>query len=101
MKRLPLFTAFFAVLFLLSMHRALALYEFCPTGFQLAPIGVDVAPASLFGIQLSAEGPRSVTAAIAFDTTAGWFLASFPSTTLQEKDRHYDSPGASFVKRTW
>ena len=67
----------------------------------MQPIGVKTQPADLFGFELTAEGARSVTATVAFDTDAGWFVASIPSTTLQAKERHYDSPSASFVKRNW
>ena len=42
-----------------------------------------------------------MTSTIAFDTSAEWFVASIPSITLSEKDRHYDSPTASFIQRSW
>jgi TonB family protein len=79
----------------------LAISELCPVEFAIHPTGTNIEPAALFGIQLNAQGPRSVTSTIAFDTSAGWFVASLPTITLLEKDRHYDSPTVSFIQRTW
>src|SRR5581483_4276804 len=101
MKRIYFF-AIVAALGLLSMKPAQAVSELCPARFGAQPVRQgDVTSSSLFGFELSAEGPRTVSAMIAFDTNAGWFVASVPATTLQEKDRHYESPSATFVKRTW
>jgi TonB family protein len=61
----------------------------------------DAASMPLYGFELVAEGPRSVTAELAFDTSDGWFVAPVPATSLHEKDEHYTSPSASFIKRTW
>lgn len=102
MKRVPLFAVFFAVLFLLSMHRALALYEFCPTDIRTAAVSPKAdGSATVYGFQLTALGPRSVSATIAFDTDAGWFTAQVPSTTLAQKERHYTGQFSDFTMRDW
>lgn len=101
MKRAPLFAVFFAALFL-SMHRALALYEFCPTDIRSAPVAPKTdGSATIYGFQLTALGPRSATATIAFDTDAGWFTAQVPTTTLVQKDRHYVGKFSEFTLRDW
>jgi TonB family protein len=81
------------------MHRpASAMVEFCPAGFQMEP----VPSTTVFGFEMNALGPRTIAdAMLAFDTDAGWYTVRVPSVTLSEKDRHYSSPSATFVKRTW
>ncbi len=94
--------ALLIMLVILSAAHAEAISELCPARFVMEPVeqAEQVTP-SLFGFELAAEGPRSVTSALVFDTSDGWFVASVPSTSLHEKDRHYSSPTASFIRRTW
>jgi TonB family protein len=85
-----------------TVKPAMAISEFCPARFVMEPVKqVDTTTTSLFGFELVAEGSRSVSAILAFDTGEGWFTASTPTMVLHEKDRHYTSPSATFIKRTW
>ncbi len=89
-------------LLVVSTAHAQAISELCPARFFMQPVKQsEPATTSLYGFELAAEGPRSVTAALAFDTSDGWFVASVPATSLHEKDEHYSSPSATFIKRTW
>lgn len=106
MKRV-LSTAFFCAAFLLFAHsRAQAMIEFCPAALHIQPVGGKAVaaddlqtapPAALYGFNLTAYGPRSVSAEIALDTTAGWYTFNVPQVTLTEKDRHYTLRGGAFV----
>ena len=88
--------------FLSLTANANAVAEFCPARLAISPSGGSVAAASrLYGFELTAQGPRSVTAILAFDTDAGWFKATVPPVTIGEKERHYTSPWAAFVRRDW
>lgn len=104
MKRVFMGALCCAALFALSHARAQALLEFCPATLKTQAVG-DAATqtvgkaAALYGFNLSAMGPRSVAATLAFDTSAGWFEVEVPQIALVEKDRHYTSISASFVRR--
>ena len=119
MKRVLLFALCCAAFFALNCRPALAIAEFCPATLTYAhaadtpallrrqsaidSVG-DAQPrlASLFGIELSAYGPRTIVSAkLAFDTTAGWFTADVPQTALIEKDRHYANASAAFTRHDW
>lgn len=119
MKRVLLFALCCAALFACDRRPAMAIAEFCPATLQYEhaadtpallrrqsasdSVG-DAQPrtASLFGIELSAYGPRTiVNAKLAFDTSAGWFTADVPQTAFIEKDRHYSNASAAFTRHDW
>lgn len=94
-----LYAALCCAALLLCLHaRAQAEVELCPAGLATAPVGGQSGPANLYGFDLRALGPRTVQATLAFDTNAGWYTADVPATTLAEKDRHYTSISAEFVR---
>ena len=100
MKRVMLIVAVAAAFFAWSGADARATAEFCPARLTMRPIDGDAATGSrMFGFDLSAQGPRTVTAMLAFDTDAGWFTAAVPPVAIGEKDRHYTSPWADFMRR--
>jgi TonB family protein len=88
------------------MHRpAKAMIEFCPATFNYQAVGQSEearTPAALYGFELSALGPRTITTAtLAFDTDAGWFTVDVPGVTLIRKARHYSEPYISFVRHDY
>lgn len=103
MTRATVFAFSFTALSLLTVHRAFAaLYEFCPADLSSAPVAPKAdGSAKLYGFQLSALSPRNVAAEVAFDTDAGWFIVSVPSTAFAVRDRHYTGVAATFVERDW
>lgn len=114
MKRVLFAALICAASFCLSSHRALAVTEFCPARVDIAAVqpanaasdpspspSASPEPAALYGMELSAAGPRSVLATVVFDTDAGWFTADIPNETLIEKDRHYSGPASTFIKHDW
>ena len=108
-----------AALLLLSHRPASAMVEFCPAMLSYERVGNDAAlirqqsskdamgksstqTSTLYGFELSAFGPRTLTSVtLAFDTSAGWFTVDVPGVTLVEKDRHYSAPWVSFVRRDY
>ncbi|HET6894363.1 MAG TPA: hypothetical protein VFH72_03175 [Candidatus Baltobacteraceae bacterium] len=106
-----IYTAFFLCL----RGTASAMVEFCPAHLQYERVGantslirqqssptalgnVQAQTASLYGFELAAMGPRTITAAtLAFDTDKGWFTVDVPAVTLVEKDRHYTGPSSTFT----
>jgi len=112
MKRVTIFLAFICGIFALSAQNAQALAEFCPARLALKAVGSTTAtargPASLFGFELSAMGPRSVGAMLAFDTSGGWFTAAVPPIALTENVLHYTEmfgkltlPGRVTIAHAW
>ncbi len=102
MTRVGIFFVAVVALSLATGVAARAMAEFCPARLAVRPI--DDAPVTgsrLYGFDLIAQGPRSVTAMLALDTDAGWFTATVPPVIIGEKDRHYTSPWADFVRRDW
>jgi TonB family protein len=94
------FLTLVAALGLWSTKPAQAIAEFCPARLAMRPIdGGPPTGSRLFGFDLTAQGPRSVTAILAFDTNVGWYTAALPTVAIDEKDRHYTSPWADFVRR--
>jgi TonB family protein len=90
-----------AAFFAFSHDRASAVVEYCPAHLSYQPVGNEKT-AALFGIELTALGPRKVTAAtLAFDTSRGWYTVQIPALQIAEKDRHYTSPSAEFMRRDW
>ena len=89
------------VFFVLCAARAAAVAEFCPAQVSLRPVGDGFKPAQVYGFQLYAQGPRTVTTMVALDTSAGWFTATVPAVAIVEKDRHFTAPWISFVRRDW
>ncbi len=80
---------------LLAHQRASAPTEFCP-----AHLDYDVVSPGLYGFELAASGPRTITSAsLLFDTIGGWYAVIAPGTVLYEKDRHYTGPSSAFVRR--
>ncbi len=105
MKRAILAAVICAGIFLLLHRSAPAAVESCPAVLSYERVGPardDAQPSSLFGFDLSALGPRTITSAkFAFHTSAGWFTLDLPATTLAEKDRHYNSAWVSFTRRDY
>lgn len=104
MKRVFMAALCCAALFAFSHARAQAMIEFCPATLHVQPVREATTPANrsaaaLYGFNLSAMGPRSVNVTLAFDTSAGWFEVDVPQVVLAEKDRHYTSISAMFVRR--
>lgn len=82
MKR-HLAAIFFCSGLLLYCHgRANATTEFCPAILDTAPVAPGPAGSQTYGIQLRALSDRQVIARVAFDTSAGWFQADIPQTSL-------------------
>lgn len=95
-----------ATVLFFGLHRpASAMVEFCPATLRFQRIGPEsekALPGALYGFELSALGPRTITSAtLAFDTSGGWFTVDVPGVTLNEKDRHYSSATASLVRRDY
>jgi hypothetical protein len=67
----------------LCSARANATTEFCPAVLDYAP----VQSAQIYGVQLRALSGRQIIARMAFDTSAGWFQADVPQTTLSASIR--------------
>lgn len=88
-----------------AQRPAHAMVEFCPAQLEYTRVGTESAqsdPATLFGLNLSALGARTITSAtIAFDTSAGWYTMNLPDVTLAAKQRHYTSKWVSFVRRDY
>lgn len=101
MNRVFIAALCFAALFAFPHARAQAMLEFCPATLHVEAVVAhashDTGPAAVYGFNLSALAPRSVSATLAFDTSAGWFTADVPAVTLAEKDRHYTLRGGRFV----
>jgi hypothetical protein len=89
----------FMILCVCTAQRASALYEFCPADVRI--ISANNEATAKIGFQLAALGPRSVSATIALDTTAGWFTGAVPQTALVERDRQYKGPSSEFMMRDW
>ncbi|HKU66419.1 MAG TPA: hypothetical protein VJP85_01440 [Candidatus Baltobacteraceae bacterium] len=105
MKRF-VFASFAAVALFLCAHRpAGAVVEFCPASLQYERVGAQSendSPGALYGFELSAQGPRTITSAtLAFDTDEGWFSVVMPSVTLGLKDHHYANNWSSFTRHDW
>lgn len=98
---------FLAGALLLFGKPASAMTEFCPAELHYAAVGsssegsTTPQPASVYGFDLSALGPRIATATLAFDTSGGWYTVDVPQTTLVEKDRHYEPFGSRTVLHDW
>lgn len=93
--------------------------EFCPAVLQYARVGSDTSlirqqssrdsdgkatteTSSLFGFELTALGPRTLTATrLAFDTSGGWYTLDVPSIALSAKERHYSAPWVKFIRRDY
>lgn len=93
--------------------------EFCPASLSYERVGSETAlirqqsskdnvgksnaeTSSLYGFELRALGPRTITkATLAFDTSAGWYTIDVPAVTLIEKDRHYSAPWVSFTRHDY
>ena len=105
MKRVTFFLAFICGIFALTTQNAQALAEFCPARLALKAVASTASttrgPASLFGFELSAMGPRSVGATLAFDTSGGWFTATVPPVALTESDMHYTEMFGKLTLPEW
>ncbi len=90
--------------FFLYAHRpASAMVEFCPATLAYARVGPDSQshnPGQLYGFDLTALSPRTISSArLAFDTSGGWYTVDLPPMTLAEKDRHLSASWVSFTHR--
>lgn len=117
MKHLTIAALSCAAIFL-SLHRpASAMVEFCPAHLNYERVGTGTLlmrrqagsdqtgglqseTLAMYGLDLSALGPRTITSAtLIFDTSDGWYRVSVPALTLAEKDRHYTGPSSTFVRK--
>lgn len=105
MKRMIVAVLFCAAFVAFSHGCAQAMIEFCPAALHVQAVGAqsadDATPAAVYGFNLTALAPRSVSATVAFDTSAGWFTIDVPQTALTEKDRHYTMRGVRFMRRDY
>ncbi len=119
MKRVILAAVIAAALFAFGQRPAQAMVEFCPATLSYARVGSETAlireqsskdatgkaspqTSSVYGLQLGAFGTRTITqAALAFDTSDGWYTIDVPGIALSEKDRHYTAPWVSFTRRDY
>lgn len=103
MKRVLSVAIIWAALFALAHRPALAMTELCPARLSIEPVQNRTAvDSSTFGFMLDALGPRTLASVrLAFDTTAGWYTLTLPTTTLVEKDRHYNGPAISYTRHDW
>lgn len=111
--------ALVAVVFLVLANRnAAAAVEFCPAVVSASGVGWDfsakapvLGPETIYAVRLSAEGPRSVSGTLAFDTKQGWFTADIPPMTLASvadvllpdasSTFYVRFPSAVVVSRSW
>jgi hypothetical protein len=95
MKRVFIAALVCAALFGMAHRRASATVEFCPASLDLEEIAAhsDSKPvAALYAFDLSAFGPRTISATLVFDTSAGWFTVDVPDTTLVGDGKNWHSP---------
>lgn len=97
MRRSSFGIALALALIALLHGRAMAITEYCPAVITVAPVGTS-AQASVYGFELSALSPRTVSADVAFDTSAGWFSAHVPESQLSETSHYYAAPWGAFVR---
>jgi len=102
MRRFSILAAL-AVIVFCAVGRCEARVEFCPASLRMEAVGEGPAKRAdaMFGFELVALGPRTVSATIAFDTDGGWFTAVVPPVTLTERDRHFNGPSNGFVDPEW
>ncbi|HEV3154990.1 MAG TPA: TonB family protein [Candidatus Baltobacteraceae bacterium] len=86
MTRVLVFAVTLAGAMLMVLGRAAATTEFCPGVLDYAPLA-NAAATQTYGIQLRALSERQLSARIVFDTSAGWFQADVPQTTLSSAVR--------------
>ncbi len=105
MKRLGIASALCFLIVAFWHSPASAISEFCPATLNIRAVGVGASsestPAQVYGFDLGAVAPRALTATLAFDTSGGWYTLAVPQTELTEKDRHYTSPSATFIRRDY
>lgn len=105
MKRVISAVLFCAASVAFSHGRAQAMIEFCPASLGIEAVSTGASkdqstkPAALYGFDLSALGPRSVSATLAFDTSGGWFKIDVPPASIVEKLRHYTTTYTTFTRR--
>lgn len=86
----------------LCSARALAIAEFCPAEIQpIHPLDSKMGLSALYSYSLHAEGPRSVSGSVFFDTSSGWFVATFPSTPLTVRQYHMEDEFVTFTHATF
>lgn len=102
MKRVFAAVLFCAAFVAFAHARAQAMIEFCPARLHLAPVAPGApsvrAQMAVYGFNLEAMGPRSVSATLAFDTDMGWFKADVPEVVLTAKKRRFTSNSVSFTR---
>jgi hypothetical protein len=97
MKRVILAAFIGAALFVFAYRPAHAAVEFCPATLQYERVDPH-----LYGFELSALGPRTITSAtLAFDTSGGWFTVDVPGVSLIAKERHYVSASGPLIRKEY
>lgn len=92
-----------AIVVVICSEPAWATTEFCPATLELQPIGsgnewhIGDYPAQLYGFELVALGARAVSARLAFDTKAGWYIVDVPAVSLSPKLRHYGTRWTKYM----
>lgn len=104
MKRVIITAVTTAAIFLCAHRSASATAEFCPAMLAYQRTGPEApstnAPSSVYALELTAYGPRTLTpASLAFDTSAGWYTLNVPFVAIAEKDRRYSAPWVKFTRR--
>jgi TonB family protein len=103
MKRVLLIALIGAAFFAILHDQASAVTELCPARLDIAPVGISSGQqaAAIYGFELNAQGSRTVTTTLAFDTNAGWYRVDLPAMPLAEKDTLYSSFYGSWRMRQW
>ena len=119
MNRAIIMAVTIAAIFVYTHRPASAMVEFCPAALQYERVGSNTRlvrqqssrdligksateTSSLYGLELTAFGPRTIThAALTFDTSGGWYTVNVPALTLVEKDRHYTGPSSTFAREDY
>jgi hypothetical protein len=103
--KMPVVLAALASFALFAAAPAKAVTESCPARLAAQAVSPTArnsqGPATLFGFELTAYGPRTVSATLEFDTDQGWFSLDVPAVTLAEKDRRYAVGFAHDTIRDW
>jgi hypothetical protein len=103
--KMPVVLVALASVLLFPTVRATAVTESCPARLATEAVSSTAensrGPGTLFGFELSAYGPRTVSATLEFDTNQGWFSVDVPAVTLTERDRRYAVGFAHDTIRDW
>jgi hypothetical protein len=101
MKRVFIAAVSCAALLACAHRPASAMVELCPATLNFGHVGTAM-PASLYGFDLTALGPRSIVSArLALDTNLGWYVVDVPAVALSQKNRRYHGPSSNYTRHDW